>query len=654
MTEIASLYDLFGLPSTCTDDQLRREYHRAVRDCHPDLNPGKTEWATARTQQLTAAYATLKDHRRLRAATQQRPSEEGWEVAVGPISVAVCFAFDTIDLDDIARRKTSFRRAWKAFRREPSNVLRALQLIHSAYQAERQDTVSALLKNPVLVDSAPLILDQAPSAAASDTLIRWADSLYEHGMAGAGIQILEDSLSTGKADRSIPERLRSMHYGCAQGYTQGSEGKPAPSVRVHHLGRILELGFEYGYVYKLLAEAYHELGNDSTAREHLAEAYRIDPQLSGAVRISRALGFLPPKPRSTKKKRAKHRYTRPDQIPSPGQIRSWAERGNWEEILEYADLKDYSPRIIPKSRSTIRQIAASLGGCRDSQAMAVLESHLESVYWDVRTASLRSLAKIGNRQTLLTLETFRARNSREQAVLEEAMSYLTSRLRSEPSSGEPVLTDGLIEQTREALRSENHGRARFLLEDVISATEQSNPSYQQAILLLSQACAGMGDSSEAIRLIKQVLPALDGKARRKALRDLAGWLWNQLAFEPYDPANDADYLRALDIHRHLALTATQPRVVLRNLRRLTRWMEILGQGETAHWIRVLIRTSAPGTGYVDRHDREQYVKQVTPSGELISALAPICRQIKDEMPLRLTHVLEDQSTLTGSDYALEE
>jgi hypothetical protein len=651
---MASLYDLFGLPSTCTDDQLRREYHRAVRDCHPDLNPGQTEWATSRTQQLTTAYATLKEHRRLRAATQERPSEEISEMAVGSMSVAICFSFDTIDLDDIARRKTSFRRAWEAFRQEPSSVLRALRLIHSAHQAERQKTVQDLLKNPVLVDSAPLILDQAPSAAASDTLIRWADFLYEHDMAEAGIQILEDSLSTGKVDQRIPERLRSMHYGCAQGYAQGSGGKPDPDDRIRHLRRILELGFEYGYVYKLLAEAHHELGNDSTAREHLAEAYRVDPQLSGAVRISRALGFLPPKPRSTKKRRAKHRYTRPDQIPTPGQIRSWAERGNWEEILEYADLKDYSPRLVPKSRSTIRQIAASLGGCRDSQAMTVLESYLESVYWDVRTASLRSLARIGNRQTLQALETFCARNSREQVVLEEATSYLTARLQSKPGSGVPVLTDELMEQTLEALRSESHGTARFLLEDVVSATEQNHPSYQQAILLLSQACAGMGDSSEAIRLMKQVLPALDGKARRKALRDLAGWLWNHLAFEPYDPANDPDYLRALEIHRHLALTSTRPRAVLRNLRRLTRWMEILGEGETARWIRALIRTSAPGTRYVDRHDREQYVKQVTLSGELVSALVPICRQIKDEMPKRIARVLEGQNMLDGPDYASED
>ena len=76
------------------------------------------------------------------------------------------------------------------------------------------------------------------------------------------------------------------------------EVRPTARIRIEHLKAIVNLGFELGYVYKLLAESYHEIGDNDVAKAHLQKALAIDPNLSGAKKISKALGLLvaePPK-----------------------------------------------------------------------------------------------------------------------------------------------------------------------------------------------------------------------------------------------------------------------------------------------------------------------------------------------------------------------
>ncbi|MEA2074355.1 MAG: J domain-containing protein, partial [Euryarchaeota archaeon] len=333
MTTINSLYESFVLSPDCTDDELRRAYHHEVLRHHPDLNPDNVKTATAKTQQLTAAYATLRESRKHGVESLNLDAKVDFTATSGPV-VWISFN-DSVDIKDIARRKKSFRQAWEAFRKNPSDVLRGLRLVHATFEAERQDVIDDLLRNPILIDAAALLLHIFEKESACETLTKWACTLfYEKQMPEEGIQILEDAFSSGKAPNEmkklLKEDLRSMHYGFAQGYTSRTRRKPAPAVRIEHFNRILELGFKYGYIYKFLAEAYHELGKDTQARIHLKRAYKIDPQLMGAVRISRALGFLPAKKTvpQRKKTRAKYKYTQPEHIPSPSQIQEWAASEN--------------------------------------------------------------------------------------------------------------------------------------------------------------------------------------------------------------------------------------------------------------------------------------------------------------------------------------
>jgi len=389
MNSLESLYKFFNLQLDCPDDELRRAYHQLLLVNHPDLNPDNIEEATKKTQQINEVYSKLKEYRlNPEKALFEFPTDEN-------IGFRIVFDFGKVDKKDIAQRKSAFQMTWDAFHQRPSDIFLALRLIHTSFEAERYKEIGELLKNPIIIDASVLLLDIIDRDPAFRTLIRWADRLRSIKLPEFGVQILEDIYATGEQRDSLLDKLRSFHYGIAQGYQKDSKGKPDPHVRIRHLTRILELGFELDYIYKLLAEAYHEMGKDDDATVYLKKAYDINPKLSGAVRISRALGFLQEEKNKPKKKRKKYIYSRPEQIPHPSHIRIWAKEGNWEQILAFSDLELYSPRIIPKARSLLHQISISLGDCPDERAKEFLLKLKKSVYREVREACSSSLGRFG-------------------------------------------------------------------------------------------------------------------------------------------------------------------------------------------------------------------------------------------------------------------
>ena len=118
-----------------------------------------------------------------------------------------------------------------------------------------------------------------------------AGYLKSVGRVGNALQILEDAVEFGLALPNLKDELRSHHYAAAQ-YPHPTTGmKPAPEPELSTCGVLSNSDTTSDTVHKMLAEAYHELGDDERARVSLEYAYRIDPDLSGAVRITRALGL---------------------------------------------------------------------------------------------------------------------------------------------------------------------------------------------------------------------------------------------------------------------------------------------------------------------------------------------------------------------------
>lgn len=66
-----TLYDRLGVPPDATAEEIRRAYHRAIVEVHPDRRPGDAD-AAAQAAALGEAYAVLSDPARRTAYDRQR------------------------------------------------------------------------------------------------------------------------------------------------------------------------------------------------------------------------------------------------------------------------------------------------------------------------------------------------------------------------------------------------------------------------------------------------------------------------------------------------------------------------------------------------------------------------------------------------------
>lgn len=641
MDTIASLYERFGVPSSCSDSELSKAYRELLFVTHPDRNPDDPD-ATLKTQRLTQAYAELKNYRS-RAASGEQPDFTEWFA----FSVQASFA---VDVGRVAGIKTRFTASWEALQDQPTDPLRALRFIHAAFEAERGDSdfVVRLLVDPILIDLAATLLWDTTGAdqyARCATLSRWAGYLKSVGHVGAALQILEDAVESSLALPNLKDELRSHHYAAAQ-YPHPTTGvKPAPEPRIRHLRRIVELGYDLGYVHKMLAEAYHELGDDERARASLEYAYRIDPDLSGAVRITRALG-LAAKARGhqTGLVATTPRWTRPEQIPEPRQIRLWAEQRDWNRVLDFSKPDDYSPRILPAARGTLRTVAVSLG----NGGVAGIESALLGLlrfdyYWDVAQAAATALSKVGGANSLAALDQFRAKaTGTGESYLRNCLSYLRARL---DKSNALVGGDqsGLLAQARQEARLGNYGIVRFLLENLIIHMLREHPQFDEMTALWARSCAEMNDFETAVEIVRPVYAALRDGGHLETLDEIGQWLWNAtLPFEKYHDGLDDHYQWALELNLSLVMSAATPDGVLGPLRSSTRWLERLNRGASANVIRDLIRTEAPGTLYVDGHNRENYLRPAVLTERMKSYLQTFDDRIKKEAVPKLKAVMGSQ------------
>jgi len=56
-----SLYDILGVSSTATTQEIKRAYHKKSLSSHPDKNPDRQEEASKEFQQINHAFEILSD-----------------------------------------------------------------------------------------------------------------------------------------------------------------------------------------------------------------------------------------------------------------------------------------------------------------------------------------------------------------------------------------------------------------------------------------------------------------------------------------------------------------------------------------------------------------------------------------------------------------
>ena len=572
--------------------------------------------------------------------------------------------FSGIDLEHIAKRRNTFRTTLEKFRENPSDLTAVLRLIHAVFRVEQQEAIKDVLINPIVIDFAPLLLsleleekdeafytlnkeidfDTINKEKASDTLIKWKQFLFGEQKANEGIQILENALKTGLDLPSIKSELYHSHYAWAQYEDPITKAKTKPSVRIEHLRRVIELGGTHDYIYKFMAEAYHENGDDEQARIHLSNAYKLNPELAGAVRISKALGFpqrSKSQTQSSTPKSSEYKYSKPAQIPSHAQINEWKQKGEWSNILEYANPYDYFPKILPKAREPLCQIADSLGSCADSKSIDALIVLLNfGYYWDVSFAAMTSLSKVGDEKVLAVLEKFEARTIGGRAILDESISYLKKRISYQTSSSNTITPQELLDQSKKAFfKDKNYQQARILLESLLPRIDKSDSKYLDVVILLARSCAETRDYGRAFELIKSIFSILPKKHQKPLSQEMASWFWSDLGFREYSPASDSDYCFALQADIEAVLAEEDAGEALYKLKSLTRNLEQLGAGNTIELIRTLIKSEAPGSEYVD-HDRKNYIHKTNLSPIMKDFFAKLDEVIKTSVTEKIQKMLD--------------
>jgi hypothetical protein len=383
----------------------------------------------------------------------------------------------------------------------------------------------------------------------------------------------------------------------------------------------------------------------------LSQAWQIDPNLAGAVRIGRALGLSAPRKSDVPAlvSLISPKWTRPQQVPTESQIRQWVNDCRWDTIIEFSNPAEYSRAVLPKARGALRLIATSLGECDNHEGAAeALPIMLSSFYWDIRDAAVTSLAKIGDEDTLTFLEDLSAGvnwSSMSKERLKTSIAYLRARVSGKPNQGVKQESSDVLARALRAHDRRPYGLARFLLEGLITEIEDGHPSYLEATVALARSCAEMNDTKAALRVIKPAFTELAKNGNRSTMTGIRDWLWNDIVFEEYDEERDDIYKWGLELELSLALSATTPDEVLRPLREVTRWLELLGVGNTAKVLRDLIRTEAPGTLYVDKHDRLNYVRKVSLSEDLRRFLEKFETHIKSRAAGKVKEMMGSEHSI---------
>jgi hypothetical protein len=150
----------------------------------------------------------------------------------------------------------------------------------------------------------------------------------------------------------------------------------------------------------------------------------------------------------------------------------------------------------------------------------------------------------------------------------------------------------------------------------------------------------MNDIKTSVKLIRPFLSKLPEKSWGAVSQEVASWLWSDLVFQQYAPINDDNYRLALEIHLQHLLIAKAPDETLKNLRALSKWLELLGEDKIVQWIKQLIRTEAPGTWYVEKYDREQSIRNVDLSPCMRDYLSSVEKRVKANAIAKLRQVLK--------------
>jgi curved DNA-binding protein CbpA len=256
-------YDILDVSRTAGADEIRRSFRRKAKECHPDHNGHRTEWAQARTRLVIEAYHVLRD--------VERRLEYDMMLAQDP---------------ETARKK--FWAKWEHARRNDESVAGKMRLMLHYLLTERGGEAVEIYRELRANNGKTDLKGHLSDRDHFDCLFLLAEELERMGdVVGAAEQYAEmyRTLRTKPVRAYLHMEVRNRLY-CL--LTRGLPRKMGKKNSARYYIDALKMRLskaEQAFVHKKLAECHLARGERELAAEHLRTAFGLKPGLKGTKKI---------------------------------------------------------------------------------------------------------------------------------------------------------------------------------------------------------------------------------------------------------------------------------------------------------------------------------------------------------------------------------
>ena len=653
-------YELLGVSSDVDADLLRKAYLREMKQWHPDLNPHDAQAATVKAQKIAEAYQAI-------CICRQPGSDAATSSAASPFRF-----WSVLDAKASLNLRGRFAQALQEYRLHPQDIAIALKLIHAACRAQAHAHLPAILRTKILIDSSALLVRIVPRSEAIPTLEAWAEYLDHEGHTADAIQLLADGLQEclsfllaeqGSSD-AVQARsgehsdnlgpagphsrcLYHLTYEFCNGRAPKKQPMPPPDVRIKLLRQAIRFYQDLGYLRKMIASALVEAGNLEAAGAEFQEAIRLDPELTGVMKLKRALGLaavnnrVPTGIKPEKAATSKYVFQTEDQLPSEWALFNAAENAKWDTLTPLLDFDNFSPKIRRASaRPLVEQAAWHIGYSGKAIVIPALMELTESVYSDVRHSSRLSLARLGDAGTLQCLMALKPFSSvtLEGDNIKQATGYLEMSLSHRQAPGALVPDRGLFDQAKRFLDNKEAGRARYLLEFLIGESTEIPDTKIEHTKSLSFAAAQMEDYRAASRALIRIYFSLKESDKATLASDLFRWLVLTLP-RSYSPEFDLQFGQCLSVGAERIAFASNAEAFLPSVKEFNQFLARLGKAECATRIHRFIQTKAPANDYFYASNCHYYDSDAALSVSLQEAVTKKAEDVTKSVAGRLKAIM---------------
>lgn len=262
-------YDILNVSRTAGTDEIRRSFRRKAKECHPDHNGHRTEWAQVMTRLLVEAYHVLRD-------TERR------------------LEYDMLLSRDPDAARKRFWEKWERARRNDDSVAGKMRLMLHYLLTERAPEAVELYRQMRGRNGAKDLNGHLGDKDYLDCLFLLAEEFERTDEMHCAMEQYAEmyrTLRTRPVRAYLHMEVRSRLYGLLTRHLPRKAGRKKAAGYYRDALKMQLSKAERAYVHKKLAECHVACGDRERAVECLKKAFELKPRLKGTKKIAEKLNF---------------------------------------------------------------------------------------------------------------------------------------------------------------------------------------------------------------------------------------------------------------------------------------------------------------------------------------------------------------------------